>query len=251
MAKTLFETINQSLTKQPTAPQLGQTEQAQSLLRTKLGKANAGTSAVPRASAMQENVAAKQAQLGGEQLQQEGQIQAQQLGQQQAETAVKEQENLKDILSKREDIKQSFNLDTENLLQDAERNRQRLNTDEYKAKMEQVGFNIRLNNKQYTDALEREAAYQNLDNDINFKYAMANQIFKDDQAVLGEYLDFQRLIDADERAYQEELSKMDDDYAYKVAEAELQSAQKQGKYEALGKVASAGASAYGQYKPKG
>jgi len=248
VAKNLFQTVNEQLTKKPAVtPQLGQTEQAQSLLRTKLGKANTSTGAAPRTSAVGEATAARQTQLGGEQLQQQGQVQAQQIQQQQTDLQAKEQENVKDILSKRADLKQNFDLTTENLLQDAERNRQRLDTDEYKAKMEQVGFNIRLGNKQYTDTLEREAANQRLDNDIQFKYAMADQIFKDEQETLEEFLDFQRLIDADERGYQEELSQMDDTYAYQIAELERRNAEKLSKYESFGKGGSAAASAYGNY----
>lgn len=248
MSKTLFETINQQLTQKPVSPQLGQTEQAQSLLRTKLGKA--GSSRQPRLSSVQENVAAQQVRAGANQLQQEGQIQGQQLQQQQMDLQTKEQESFKDILSKRDDIRQQFNLQTENLLQDAERNRQKLDTEEYKAKMEQVGFNMRLGNKQYIDSLEQIAAYKNLDNDLKFKYELANTIFQDEKNILEEYLDFQKLIDADDRSYQEALAKIDANYAYQAASSILSGEAKVAQYQSYGQLAKAGATIYDNQQKK-
>lgn len=246
MAKTLMDTIRGNL-EQPggQSQQADQTERTQSLLRAKLGKAG-GIGTTPRISSIQEQQAQQQTRLGQQRQQTEGMLRGAELGQQERAIQVREQEQLADIGERRQDIEQRFNLQSSNILSELEREGRKLDDKRQTAKMEQLGFQLRLQDKAYLADLEREGRRARLDDSLSFKEQLAKDNFADMEELFRDKIDFRQLANMSDREFKEELARMDANYAMEMAhEAEKQQA-KMAKWQAIGTIAGAGASAYGK-----
>lgn len=213
----LLETIQKNLKpEKPVTQQLGQTEQVQSLLRAKTGKAQQPESG-PRASALGERIAAKQTELGGEQIAQQQQI-----------TGLQQEEQLADI-KQREDIrqqafeqqqdlaKQQFDQQTEQLLNQYTRGEKKLTTQQDLANMEQIGFNLRLDNEQYINNLQQEGTKARLDDKTSFKEEMMREVFRDQETLLRNDLAFNNIMNIDDNAFKAEMGKMNANHARQIA----------------------------------
>lgn len=249
MAQNLMSTIREKL-QSPTAgagagQQIGgvtdQTERAQGLLRAKMGKAGQ-TGTAPRRSNIQEQQQAAQTRLGAQQLQQQGEIQSQQLQQQEEQQQVQEEETLANMLDQREDVRQRFEIQSQNIVSDLERNMQQMDSRERVAKMEQAGFALRLQNKDYLSKLNREAQRAGLESELDFKEQMARTQFADMEDLFRDKLAFQRIADMSQREFQEEMSQIDINTALQVAQTQAKAASQQQLFQGIGQVIGAGAS---------
>jgi hypothetical protein len=75
---------------------------------------------------------------------------------------------------------------TAKLLQDYQQARTELDVNKMKALADELGLNIRLSSEEYIDPLERAGAEARLSNEIDFREAMANDIFHEDEQLFSE-----------------------------------------------------------------
>lgn len=252
MAKTLMDNIRQKLEQpqqQPgTAAPVGgvqdQTERTQGLLRAKLGKAG-GQDTGPRLSNIQEQQAAKQTRLGAERLATQGAVQSQQLAQQEEATRVQEQESLANLMEQREDVVQRFELQSESIAKDLERNMKQMDDREKQAKMEQLAFTLRFQDQQYVTELQRAGERARLNDNISFKEQLARENFQDMEDLVRSEVGYKKIADMSRREFQEELNRMDMQYAQEMAHQAQVTQMKQQKYKMMTGGLQAGTQAYG------
>jgi len=246
--KTLMDTIRQKLEapeqQAPTGGAMDQTERAQGLLRAKLGKAGAPTTG-PRLSNIQEQQAAQQTRLGQKRLATEGAVRGQEITQQAEAIEAREQESLADLVSQREDVQQRFELQSENITQDLERNFKQLDDQKKAAKLEQLGFTLRLQDKDYLTNLQREGERAQLQNSLDFKEQLARDNFADMEDLLRSDIAYKKIADMSDREFRDELAQMDLEYAREMAHQARITEMKQAKYKMFGAGVSGGTQAYG------
>jgi hypothetical protein len=175
MANTLLEALQNKITTpgaMPAGPAGGVgavTDQASSLLRTKLTGQAATAGEVPGRVATGEQLVAGQEEAANKSLSADLALkQQQQVGQSAA------QEQNADIAKSqeyqdRELKKQSLNQQTNNILQEFERGGKQLKTAQDIADLEQIGFAARLQNTKYVDDLQAVAAREGINSEIDFK----------------------------------------------------------------------------------
>lgn len=242
MAKNLFETLNKNM--QKPEQQIGmtdQTQQVQGLLRTKLGKATSSNNAVPGISNIQEQQAVKQAQNQQSQIAQQGQIQAEQANQQDIAQKAQEQESIRQINEKSKDIANTFQLQTNDLLNEFERGQAKLGDTKDAAKTEQLAFQLRLQDQNYIDQLQREGDLNRFNSAEDFKLAAAEQQVADNKALLSMGLDAEAFANMKDSEFAKALSTMDVNKAIEMFKQEQEQQKKMSRYKLLGSLVSTGA----------
>lgn len=250
MANSLLEAIRKKIeSPAPTPPQqLGGTEQASSLLRTKLtGRAEAGPGAEARRSTIGEQAVAQQtgAALGQERAQaaiQSEQL-AQQGGAQEQSARIQQQQLAQNLQLKSEQAAQQG----AQLWQQFEQAGRQLNTEQDLQKLEQVAFNARLSNQKYINNLQGEARREGLDNDLKFKEDYYTQVFEDSGELFGSDIAFKKLMDSDEREFISEMSKMDTGFALDLAKQASREANQRAMAESIGGLIGGAVQGYDAY----
>jgi hypothetical protein len=240
VAKNLFDTISKTLQAAPAPQQQDQTAQVQGLLRAKLGKATTGIGAAPVASNVQEQVAAKQTELQAQQLQNQGVVEAQQLTQQVAGQQVQLQEQQRELNQRMQDREQNFQLSTENLLKEFERGQARLNDSKDQSKAEQLGFGLRLQDKQYMRNLEQSGAKARIKDAATFGEEMVRTEIGNNRALLKLGLDSNAISNASDREFAEMLGQMGIDEANQLFRDEVNHERRMAPYVAGSAILSAG-----------
>jgi hypothetical protein len=95
------------------------------------------------------------------------------------------------------------------------------------AQLEQYAFQAALANKAYLQELDAIGKTRLLENDLNFKKEYTNIKLGDATSALLEQLGWKTAFDADERAFQEQMGKMDIDSAIAVANTAIQQSNTQ------------------------
>lgn len=245
MAKSLLDTIRGNLAgTKSTAPALGQTEQVRGLIQAKSGKQTTPTS-TPRQSGMKERMAAQQARLGGQQLQEQGKMQAAQLGEQQADITQRGQQQEQATEQSKQEMKQRADRQIFNTLQDFSRGMRTLENREDIAAMEQVGFLARLENRQYIDNLQKAGRQNRLTDSLSFKEEAAKQMFANHERIVENDLAFQALIQANDRDFQMEVATIDLNAAMELANIAAKDAATQQAMSGVSSLIEGGAKAYG------
>jgi hypothetical protein len=223
---TLLDTIKNKMKspQEQVQPELGKTQQAQRLLRAKSGKA-AAPQAGPRASALKERMAAQATEAGAEELRQTGEVQAEQLEQREQDIAQREVQQQAKSEQAFKQSKQQFEQKSHNLLNELERAGKDINAREYKSNLEQLGFNMRLQNDQYLNRIKQEGQKARLDNGLEFKAQLAQEVFDNNKDILEDKISFKQLIEADDRTFTRELADMDINYAVELADKEIEGIQ--------------------------
>lgn len=245
----LLDTIRQN-NQQLTKPQgvSDQTAQLSTLLRAKSGK-QVGTPSIASSSlGEQQAVAETNQSLQGVR----NQASIQQAGLEQQQAAEQQQTQLQ-----KADIRQQNKFDTiqnklktDSLLSELERNKGKLDTARYQSSMEQLGANLRLQNTQYIDNLEREGARARLDDDVKFKEEMARATFGDQQDLLQKALGNKSVLDANEREFQKSMAQMGLDDSYAMFRAQQRNEAQRALYSGIGAITTAGIGAYGTFKDR-
>jgi hypothetical protein len=205
----------------------GQTQTVRQLLQAKAGKAIPSASGSPRQSALQEKTAEAQAQASSKQLGLRGQIQAEQLGQQELDITQREQQQEAQFQESWETAQANMNRQANQLLQQFESGQKTLQTTKDMADLEQLGFQLRLQNDQYINQLQDVGRRNRLDNQLEFKKQLAQNVFKDQQELMTNELAFNRMMAADDREFMNELAQMDIGYAMQVADNAAKAASAQ------------------------
>lgn len=243
----LLETIRNNSQQMAQAPGTqDQTQQLGTLLRAKTGKAGLAPGVVSSNLGEQQAVVQTQQEFQNQiqpqaQIQQAG-LQAQQTGQEQAA-----RQQMQDIGQQRKFDTIQSKMKTDALLNDLERNRGKLSMDQYAANVEQLGFNLRLQNDKYLNELQNEGQKARLNNDINFKEQLARTTFDNTQDIFEQRLRDKSILDANDKEYSNVVAQMGIDDAYAMFRAQAESQRQAEYYSNLGNLATTSIGAYGTY----
>jgi len=232
MAKTLLEALRTRKTGAPaTVGATDTTRQVQDALRAKSGRAVSGGGAGPARSSIGEQAAATPATLAQEQLGQQQQVQDVQFGLQQQDLAAKEKAARSDIGMQRQRQDLKMKLQTQSIMNDLERSGKEMDTARYQTSMEQLGINLRLQNKKYLDELNMNAAQARLTDELEFNEALQKSIFSDLQDIQIEGLEWSTMMNASNREFREQLANININSALRMAEDEAKAANTRAIYE--------------------
>lgn len=241
-----MQVIQDRLSEKPDQGALGagpqdQGAQIQKLLQAKKGKQVSGTG--PRASSLAEQQAVTQTGQALGQIQQAGQIKGLQQ-QQQAEAQDQAADIQADRLQlARDRFKQESANKIENVLADFNRAKQEQNFKETAAAAEQAGILGRLSADKYVNELQLEGSRARLDDQLSFKEQMQKVIYDDMQDLYKDNLQFQTLMNADQREFNEEIAQMDIETAMRIVEQDIKAAQQTAMYSGISEMVSGGLSA--------
>jgi hypothetical protein len=246
MARNLLEAIQQGqAAMQPIVPEAGQTEQARRLLLAKGGKAIQPGGI--RQSALGEAVARGQA---GAQIQAMAPaIEMARVEQQQRAEGLQAEEEAgrADIAQKKRAADLQMTIETNQTLRQLNEERRKLDFDKDKAQLEQLARGLALQDRKYTDQLQREGAMQRLDQGKNFDLAYQRAALGADLDLLNQVLKGDSLAGAKRRDIAAIQASMDLDSALKIAQGEMNRQAIASKWGGIGQLTTAGISAYGQY----
>lgn len=169
------------------------------------------------------------------------------------QAATQEQE----LNQQKSDIAQSRNLDTvqtrirtDALLQNLEQSRGKLDQQQRDASVNQIAQNLRLQNAQYVDSLQREGARNRLDNENDFNQAIAQTTFGDNKELLETSLGNKSILDASDRDFSKAMGSMSTENAYDIFKNDMKSQKERGMYQAIGGLVTAGVGAAGKYSER-
>lgn len=224
-----------------------ESQKLQGLLRAKSGKAVAGPEVASSNLGEQQAVAQSQQQIQNEVV---PQAQIQEQGQRQQTAGIKQAESqqVQGIEQSRRFDTIENRLKTQQILNDLERNKGQIDLARDKAQLEQVGQNLRLQNKQYIDNLQREGNRARLGNQAEFQEALADSVLGDSRELLEKNLGNKSILDATDRDFQKSLTEMDVNHAYDMFKREKKEQKERALYQSIGGLTQAGIGAAGSMK---
>jgi len=210
---TLLEQLRQQ------GPTGTQTQQVESLLSARSGKAT-GPGAAPRATNIQEQV---QDQLTRNQLTdvaQQANLQSQQQGQEQRAVEQQFAQQKAQLDEQSISSQETYQRQVEASLKDYQRIIKQLDVAKQGAKVEQLGFQLRLSNQNYIMKLKDTAARDKITSAVSFNEALQRTVFADEIDLLSSDLDFRMLLKADDATFNKMLAQIDIDTALEIAKAQ-------------------------------
>lgn len=235
---------------QPPAAQ-DRTEQIRNILQAQQGKVQAAPTGQPQRTARAEQIAQMQIGQQAQQLEQAGAQQREQQQLQAREQKQRIEQNKVELEEKRLDQRIQFNQRSEDILRDLKQKERELDFKRDGAKVEQLGFNIRLNNEQYINKLQTEARRARIYDDFQFREELQRAIFAEERDLFNNDLQFRRMIDANEREFKQQLENIDIEQAIQIANIEAQQANQEMIWSGVGDLVSGAAKAYAAYEGEG
>jgi len=224
------------------------TSQLATLLRAKSGKA-VGAPATAL-STQQEQAAVAQTAQAMQPVQQAAVTQQASQEQQSRDLEQKRQQQVTDIAQSRQANQLKAQIDTNRILQDLEQGKGKVSLDKYKAGLEQVGQNLRLNNREYIDNLQREGARARLNDKIQFEEQLNRSIFQDNKQLLEKQLGNKSILNTNDREFSIKMEQMGVQTAYDIFRNDLKSQKETATIAGAGGLVKAGIGAYGTYEEK-
>ncbi len=248
---SLLEIVRNKLTQPVGQPaDLGATEQAGSLLRTKLTgqAAPAGSSDTPKRSTIGEQVIQQQGvQQEDERLKQArvaaSQQEQQSLAQQQSSKIATDQEKQSRSLKQQEAAQRASEL-WNNFRQQNRTMETRDDLNQLEGVMQQA----RLANNQYVDKLFFEGTKARIDNNATFNEEYQKQVFQDSLDILGQQYDTKRLLNASQREFAKEMQDMDIGTAIQIAREAMNNANANAMFNSVNQMISGGFQGYSAWQ---
>jgi hypothetical protein len=197
-----------------------ETSRIQKLLRAKTGQAVAPSET--GISNIAEQVAAGQTQAQISQLGQGMAVQQAADTVEQAKLAQQERLQRQEADQARKFQTVQTRMQTNQILNDLSRERGSLDLDKNKAKLEQVGFLLAFQNKQYTDKLQDIGKRNRLDDQVAFNEALQQQSFGMELDLLKDKLGKNDILQASDREFQTAMSNLSIQEAQAIADMEMQ-----------------------------
>ena len=225
------------------APQLGQTEAVQRLATAQTGRAAEG----PRLSSQQEKIAQTQTVSALQGAVEEQGLQFRQFEEEDAELRQRAEQSSQKLTEQSLNVSQQMQLQATKLIDNFQRDKGQLELNKTRARIEQLGFNLRLSNQQYVDKLKAAGRRARLDNAVKFQEALAETVFRDEMSLFNNDLNFRSLLRANDRDFEKEIAAMDIETALKLSSLEVETAQAQQMWGGIGQILQTGVAAYGIY----
>jgi hypothetical protein len=250
MADNFLEALQKSM--QPPEPTVdspsSQTEETANLLRTKAtGKALSPSPSQPRASSLQEEAARQSSSLAKQKVAREAQLGARDIGQ--AGRALEEDASFAEADQEQNQLEAKSRLTAmaKKLIDSYEREGQGIDFGAKKAKAEQLGAALRLSNQSYIDNLQREGKKSRLNTSIGEKEALQRAIFKEEENLFEDDLNFRRALSADDRQFRELLSQIDLNSAIELAKNAQTAGTESARWSGIGQIVQGGVAAGTEY----
>lgn len=244
---TLLETLKKNLggVGAPVAPVGDETGTVQRLLSAKKGIVG-GTPTAPKGFSVAEAAArgAAQQQLG--EVSQAAQLQGTAIEQAAKAEATQQQEQEATVTNQQEQNRLRTSIETERTLQELEQGKEKLNEMQRQALNEKVTALLRLQNNDYVNNLQMNAAKARLTEGNNFEAALAQDIFNNNRTLLESKLGKQAARNVSDREFEKELTKMGMAEAIRIAKEESDNLVKQAGIQTGVELAKGGVSIYGQ-----
>ena len=218
----LLDTIKQNLSRlgdqrQAGAAGLGTTAAAQRMLQAGTGKAEQA-GAAPATSTIGEQVAVQQTQQQLAQVGEQAQLAGAELEQRAATQQSREQLATEELTQRRDNFLNQYYRESSSVLSQLERERDKMSQEEQLAKMEQIGFTLKLADDQYVFALQDQGRRQRLDSEAGFRIGLQEAINADLVDLFRDDIEWQKTYDMSEREYTDWLANLDLEKALQVAE---------------------------------
>jgi hypothetical protein len=220
----LLDTIKQNLSRlgdqrQAGAVGLGTTAAAQRMLQAGTGKAEQAGVA-PATSTIGEQVAVQQTQQQLAQVGEQAQLAGAELEQRAATQQSREQLATEELTQRRNNFLNQYYRESSSVLSQLERERDKMSQEEQLAKMEQVGFTLKLADEQYIYALQDQGRRQRLDSESGFRISLQEAINADMVDLFKDNIEWQKAFDMSEREYTDWLASIDLNKAIELADAQ-------------------------------
>jgi hypothetical protein len=242
----LLDTIRQNTQQLPEQGMTDESGKLQTLLRAKSGKAVGGSPVATSSLGEQQAVVQTNQQIK-QQVAPAAAIQV--AGQQQQAQGIQQQEQLQ-----RAETAQSRRLDsvqtrmrTDQMLKDLERNKGQVDIARQGAQLEQVATNLRLQNKQYVDQLNREGSLARLNDEAEFRKAALQATMGNKQQIINKTIDDNIILSGNDREFKRKVAQIDIGSAYAMFNADMAAGKQQAMWQGIGAVAKAGLGAYDTY----
>lgn len=236
----LMDSINQQLGTPGQVTPTDSTQQAQGLLRAKLGKAGAPGEAAPQQSNIGEQLANQTSNLGLQNIAQQGKVNAEQLAQSQQDVVQRGQEQQAQTNQQFADAQSKFGQQAQSILDNLAANKTTMGANEQAAAMDQAGFLIRGQNQNYVQELQRQGQLNRLADDQSFKEQLQQSVFADQTDLLKNDVAFKTMMDSSDRQFNQALQNMSDDFAIKMADKAMKTAAAQARFSGIAGLAGAG-----------
>lgn len=123
---------------------------------------------------------------------------------------------------------------TDALLQDLEQNKGRIDQQRKDAAVNQVAQNLRLQNSQYIDSLQKEGARSRLDDENSFNEELAKTTFGDNRELLEKSLGNKSILDASDNEFSVAMGQMTQQNAYDIFRNDMKAEKERGMMGAIG-----------------
>lgn len=204
----------------------------------------------PQMSSLGERLASLQTLNQAKEVTQQAQLQGISLDQQQDQMQQEFSQASTQLNEQQVSSHEQFNQQLKGMLFEQENQLRSLDLSKDKARMEQMGFMLRLGNTQYIDQLQNEGRRARLDNSISFNENLQRSIFAEEMDLFSNSLDFRNYMYADARDAQKQLAELDIEFAMQVAMADNKAANSQMMWSGVGNVLGAGMSYAAKDKTK-
>lgn len=206
-------------------------------IQAKSGKA-ALSSGGPAISDIQQRAGQLQGQAALQQQAQAGELQQQQLQTQQQAQEQQAQQAAQEITLKIKANQDQFNNQVNAILNDVARNERKLDQHEKQARLEQAGFLLRIQNDDYINNLQRTGQLRRLNNEANFQEELRKAALEDDYQLYKDNIEFQKLMDADDRTFKTEINQMKLDQAWDIFQTQAKGEQMRNIFTGIGAIGS-------------
>lgn len=221
------------------------TSQLATLLRAKSGKAVEAPAT--SLSTQQEQAALAQTAQQMQPVQAAAQTQELAQEQQAREVAQRAEQQQTEIAQARQANELQTKLRTDQLFQELEQGRGKIGLAKYQSNLEQVGFNLRLNNKEYVDNLQREGARARLNDKIQFEKQLSESILASNRELLEKQLGNKSVLAANDREFGKRMAEMGVQNAWQIVNNDIKSAKEIGQTQAIGGLITTGIGVTGKY----
>ena len=248
MALNLIETLNKNVD-QATTPSLqpGATEGAKKLLTTKATGRAIGQGTAPASSTQAEKASIK----GGEAALQTQQLQQKLTGKGLEQTAQQQEQRIeteeRGILQKAKAQKSQYKLQAQGLLQDFQRGVKKLDDAKDALAVEMLGHHARMTNDKYLHQLNMADKELDLNNSLSWSREQAKSVINAELEDFYDKIDFDKFMNADDRAFKKEMAQMDMATAQRLLDESVKQMNKQALYEGSGEIIKSGIQAGEKY----
>ncbi len=155
----------------------------------------------------------------------------------------KQQAGLANVSQQRVSLVEDYNNKIKGMMADQQMNLQKVDLQQDKSRMEQMGAMMRLSNDQYVTNLNNQATKARLDNNVAFNDALNRSVFASEYNMFDNNLQFRSMIGADDRTFERDLANINLDFAVQMAQADNKAASSQMMWSGIGSVGGAGMAA--------